>query len=157
MYNPFTIPQYQSTTDDFGDLSSHLGAVSRLFSISIFCFFNFVPIDSNFFEITLQPLHWLTVLNSVFQTSGVTLAPDTRVIVLETAYVQKLVPLLLATEPRTVANYLGLRYVSGLGGETTKGMRDIGFNFNQVLTGAKEAPTRLVSAPAGSNSDLDSD
>lgn len=72
-----------------------------------------------------------------------TLSESDRVILLEKEYLQNLIPLLLATDPRTVANYLQLRYVSGLAGTTTKEMRDAAFKFNQILTGAKEPQTRF--------------
>jgi len=72
----------------------------------------------------------------------VTLTTDDTIIVLEMNYIQNLTKILEASTPKIVSNYLQLRYVSGLGGETVQAMRDIKFKFNQFLTGAKEPPTR---------------
>jgi len=70
--------------------------------------------------------------------------PDVRVIVQELEYFEKLIPLLLATDPRVLANYVQLRTVIGFSGAATKDLRDAAFKFNQAQTGAKEPPKRYV-------------
>jgi predicted metalloendopeptidase len=99
-------------------------------------------------------INFKELLDIIFSTSGVTIATTEKVIVLETTYVTDLDTLLKSAELATVSNYLNLRIVSGLATETTNAMRDHAFKFNQVLTGAREPPTREKTCADGANNGL---
>ena len=60
---------------------------------------------------------------------------DEDLVVLEVDYLGNLTLVLNQTDPRTVANYLQWRIVSGLIPETTEVMRNMTFEFDKVNSG----------------------
>jgi predicted metalloendopeptidase len=141
MYNPFQIKEYQVLTDTYANLGD-LGV--RLLK-------KYTPCSAPGAQacrktsstlLHFQALNWKAFLDQVFSSSGVTVADEDIIIVLEMNYIQNLTKILADSSPKIVANYVQFRYVNSLAGETTQDMRDISFKFNQFLTGAKEPPTR---------------
>ena len=74
-------------------------------------------------------------MDQLFATSTAEIQDQEDLIVLEVDYLRNLTLVLNRTDPRTVANYLQWRIVSGLIPETTEVMRNITFEFEKVNSG----------------------
>lgn len=96
-------------------------------------------------------IDWSAYLNDIYSLANIQIPNDERIIVVETAYLQKLVALLDKTSPRTLANYVHWRFVNSLGSYTTQQMRDLAFAFNKVVYGTSTADPRSTTCANQAN------
>ncbi|CAG0895497.1 unnamed protein product [Darwinula stevensoni] len=85
---------------------------------------------------------WTTFLTSLFRGTRVTWDGSDEVVCPSPDFMARLVGLLAATRPRTIANYLHWRLVYSLGDETNQAMRDLFFRFSMITTGIGKPPER---------------
>jgi len=93
---------------------------------------------------------WSTYFASAFQETGVTVADDETVIVVQPDYFAAMTQ--ENPDSRALANYLYWRGMKSLAPLLTAEMRDIAFQFSSVMTGVETAPPRwstCVSASVG--------
>ncbi|CAG0895500.1 unnamed protein product [Darwinula stevensoni] len=85
---------------------------------------------------------WTTFLTSLFAGTRATWSGNDSVLCPSPDFMPRLVGLLAATPPRTIANYLHWRLVYSLGDETNQAMRDLFFRFSMITTGITKPPER---------------
>ncbi|XP_046389979.1 neprilysin-4-like [Ischnura elegans] len=86
-------------------------------------------------------IKWNRFLSNVLKGVA-SVDPEERIIVREVDYIFRLEALLDRTPLRVIANYIHWKIVKALSTETTKRMRDLAFQFGQILSGVKEDQPR---------------
>ncbi|KAK7793461.1 hypothetical protein R5R35_011644 [Gryllus longicercus] len=87
-------------------------------------------------------IRWLDFIKEIFRHVNVEIGADEKIVVKELDYLIKLLQLLDSTPTRTIANYLHWRIVKTSSRDTTAKMRQLAFDFEKVLSGAKEDQPR---------------
>ncbi|CAG0918695.1 unnamed protein product [Notodromas monacha] len=91
-------------------------------------------------------LDWKTIFDALFATVNVEIAADESLVVQAPEYIEKFFNTFAggAISSRTVANYLSWRYVYGHAELTSQAMRDLFFQFDQVVAGITEPQERWL-------------
>lgn len=95
---------------------------------------------SEFEALPGHPPSWTEFLDTIIYTHNIT--DQERIIVENPDFFKKFSDVMTKASPRTLANYIGMRFVKSVIGLTTTAARDAGQEFNKVVSGAKELPPR---------------
>eukprot|EP00095_Tigriopus_kingsejongensis_P002953 snap_masked-scaffold243_size241480-processed-gene-1.14 protein:Tk02953 transcript:snap_masked-scaffold243_size241480-processed-gene-1.14-mRNA-1 annotation:"PREDICTED: neprilysin-2-like" len=87
-----------------------------------------------------HPPSWTSFVDNLVYTHNIT--EDERVLIGNPEFFKKLSDVMTKASPRTLANYIGWRFVKSIVGITTRDARDAALEYAKVTSGTNELPAR---------------